>query len=75
MYIYDFTCGQRISYIFFLHMKKKTIGGKREGAGRPSQGKRPVLVTLNGDNVDAAKKREKNFSGLLDGLLADWLNR
>lgn len=56
-------------------MKKKTIGGKRKGAGRPSQGKRPVLVTLNGDNVDAAKKREKNFSGLLDGLLADWLNR
>ena len=57
-------------------MKKKTThGGKREGAGRPSQGKKPVLVTLTADNMDAAKKREKNFSGLLDGLLADWLKR
>ena len=53
--------------------KKTTHGGKREGAGRPSQGKKPVLVTLTAENVDAAKKREKNFSGLLDGLLADWL--
>jgi len=56
-------------------MKKKPTGGKREGAGRPSQGKRPVLVTLNAENVNEAKKRERNFSGLLDGLLADWLKR
>ena len=55
--------------------KKTTHGGKREGAGRPSQGKKPVLVTLTADNVTEAKKREKNFSGLLDGLLADWLER
>ena len=57
-------------------MKKKiTHGGRREGAGRPSQGKKPVLVTLTAENVDKAKAMEKNFSGLLDGLLADWLNR
>ena len=56
-------------------MKKKKIGGKREGAGRPSQGKKPVLVTLTADNVEKAKKRERNFSGLLDGLLSEWLNR
>ena len=56
-------------------MKKKTHGGKREGAGRPSQGKARYNVMLTADNVDNAKKRQKNFSGLVDGLLADWLNR
>jgi len=54
-------------------MKKPTRGGKREGAGRPSEGKKPYLVTLTEVNVKRAKKREKNFSGLLDGLLARWL--
>lgn len=56
-------------------MKKKQIGGKREGAGRPSQGKKPVLVTLTASNVETAKAREKNFSGLIDRLLAEWIER
>ncbi len=54
-------------------MKKPQIGGKREGAGRPPEGKKPYLVTLTEKNVTKAKKREKNFSGLLDGLLSRWL--
>ena len=44
-----------------------------KGAGRKSEGKKPILVTLTEANVKRAKKREKNFSGLLDGLLAKWL--
>lgn len=56
-------------------MKKKNIGGKREGAGRPSQGKKPVLVTLTETNVVKAKARESNFSGLIDRLLAEWIDR
>lgn len=56
-------------------MKKKKIGGKREGAGRPSQGKKPVTVTLTEKNMVKAKARESNFSGLLDRLLADWIDR
>jgi hypothetical protein len=55
-------------------MKKKTAGGKREGAGRPSKGKKPVLVTLTAKNVKKAKEREGNFSGLLDRLLSEWLS-
>ncbi|HEY6207082.1 MAG TPA: hypothetical protein VIW21_13040 [Chthoniobacterales bacterium] len=54
-------------------MKKSKIGGKREGAGRPPEGKKPYLVTLTEANVKRAKKRENNFSGLLDRLLARWL--
>jgi hypothetical protein len=54
---------------------KKQHGGKRKGSGRKSEGKKPVLVTLTETNVKKAKKREKNFSGLLDGLLADWIDR
>jgi hypothetical protein len=54
-------------------MKKPKQGGKREGAGRPSEGKKPYLVTLTEANVKKAKKRERNFSGLLDGLLTRWL--
>lgn len=53
----------------------KKHGGKRKGAGRKSQGKKAVLVTLTEKNVKRAKKRADNFSGLLDGLLADWINR
>lgn len=56
-------------------MKKKQIGGKREGAGRPDEGKGRYNVTLTEERVKAAKKREKNFSGLLDGLLGEWLKR
>lgn len=54
-------------------MKKKQIGGKREGAGRPSQGKARYNVTLTAENVTKARRRESNVSGLLDRLLADWL--
>lgn len=54
-------------------MKKKTIGGKREGAGRPSQGKKQITVTLTAENISKAKAREANFSGLLDKLLSAWL--
>lgn len=54
---------------------KKTFehGGKRKGAGRPPEGKAPYTVTLTTANVDKAKARESNFSGLLDRLLAKWL--
>lgn len=48
-------------------------GGKREGAGRKPLGKSAYTVTLTADNVAKAKKRESNFSGLLDRLLAQWL--
>ena len=54
-------------------MPKKKHGGKREGAGRKSEGKIPVTVTLTEANVERAKKREANFSALLDQLLAVWL--
>jgi hypothetical protein len=54
-------------------MKKGVRGGKREGAGRPSEGKAKYLVSLTEKNVKRAKKREANFSGLLDRLLARWL--
>ncbi len=48
-------------------------GGKREGAGRPPEGKARYTVTLDEKNVTRAKAKEKNFSGLLDRLLAEWL--
>ena len=54
-------------------MKTPTRGGKRKGAGRKPMGKVPYLVTLTAKNVKRAKKRESNFSGLLDRLLSDWL--
>ncbi len=50
-------------------------GGKREGAGRPSEGKARYNVTLTAENVEKAKAKEKNFSGLLDDLLSDWLKK
>ena len=56
-------------------MKKKILGGRREGAGRPDEGKSRYNVSLTADNVKTARKQEKNFSGLLDRLLADWINR
>jgi hypothetical protein len=52
-------------------MKKR--GGKRKGAGRKPEGKAPYTVTLTEKNVERAKKRETNLSGLLDRLLARWL--
>lgn len=56
-------------------MKTKTLGGKREGAGRPDEGKARYNVSLTADNVKIARKREHNFSGLLDRLLAAWIKR
>ena len=55
--------------------KESKRGGKREGAGRKSQGKAAYTVTLTADNVVKAKEREANFSGLLDSLLARWLRK
>ncbi|HYJ05438.1 MAG TPA: hypothetical protein VEX43_09910 [Chthoniobacterales bacterium] len=54
---------------------KKTVewGGKRKGAGRKSEGKSAYNVTLTVKNVERAKRRESNFSALLDRLLAAWL--
>lgn len=55
-------------------MKRTTEwGGKREGAGRKSEGKEAYNVTLTAKNVERAKRQEPNFSGLLDRLLAAWL--
>lgn len=48
-------------------------GGKREGAGRKPEGKAVYTVTLTKENVDTAKRRESNFSGLLDRLLTNWI--
>jgi len=58
-------------------MKKtpKTRGGKRRGAGRKPMGKKTYAVTLTESSVNKAKKKADNFSGLLDELLADWINR
>ena len=57
-------------------MKKQETkhGGKREGAGRKPEGKKNYTVSLTEKNVTRARKREDNFSGLLDRLLAEWLN-
>jgi hypothetical protein len=63
---------QHKSYILFQVVKRQH-GGKRKGAGRKPEGKKAVLVTLTEKNVKRAKKREDNFSGLLDRLLAKWL--
>ena len=55
--------------------KISTRGGKREGAGRPSEGKERFTVTLTAENVESAKAAESNLSGLLDRLLSNWLGR
>lgn len=55
--------------------KEPKRGGKRKGAGRKPMGKAPYTVTLTQDNVEKARKREANFSGLLDRLLARWLGK
>jgi len=46
-------------------MKEKRRGGKRKGAGRKPMGKGRFTVTLTKANVTNARKRERNFSGLL----------
>ena len=53
----------------------KTRGGKRKGAGRKPEGKAVYTVTLTQENVERAKEKESNFSGLLDRLLTNWLRR
>jgi hypothetical protein len=52
---------------------KTQHGGKRKGAGRKPEGKKAYLVTLTEKNAERAKRREENFSGLLDRLLVKWL--
>ncbi|MBE7498649.1 MAG: type II toxin-antitoxin system CcdA family antitoxin [Verrucomicrobiaceae bacterium] len=52
---------------------KPQRGGSREGAGRPPLGKTRVNLTLNSDLVERARAKEDNLSGLLDRLLAKWL--
>lgn len=47
----------------------------KRAPGRPDEGKKPYLVTLTETNAEQAKELEKNFSGLLDGLLSKWLKR
>ena len=56
-------------------LETKPRGGKREGAGRPSEGKARYNVTLTAQNVTKARKRKVNLSGVLDDLLFDWLKR
>jgi hypothetical protein len=48
-------------------------GGAREGAGRPSLGKKQYSLTLTEKTVTKARKRTKNLSGLVDDLLTEWL--
>lgn len=52
---------------------KTDHGGKRDGAGRPSEGKKRYQVTLTEANAEKAKAKSSNFSGLLDRLLTNWL--
>jgi len=56
-------------------MSETNRGGKREGAGRKSEGKQRYNVTLTAESVEAAKQSESNLSGLLDRLLAEWLKK
>jgi post-segregation antitoxin (ccd killing protein) len=53
--------------------QKPSHGGKREGAGRPTQGKTRINLTLNQELVERARAREDNLSALIDRLLAQWL--
>ena len=54
-------------------MKKR--GGKRKGAGRKPMGKERYTVTLTAVNVKMARDKERNMSGLLDRLLAQWVRK
>jgi hypothetical protein len=71
--MYIFIDSQQENIHIFSMKKTFEHGGKRKGAGRPPEGKAPYTVTLTTANVDKAKARESNFSGLLDRLLAKWL--
>jgi len=62
-----------------MRMKSKSSqgspsqGGARDGAGRPSQGKTRVNLTLNEQLVEQARGKAGNLSALLDRLLMEWL--
>ena len=56
-------------------MKTKKKGGRRKGAGRKSKGKKRYNLTLTEKNVKKARRKEENLSGLLDDLLAAWLEK
>jgi Post-segregation antitoxin CcdA len=58
-----------------MKKKPKPRGGKREGAGRKPQGKVRINVTLTEVNVAKARERTSNFSGLLDKVLSEWLEK
>ena len=54
---------------------KPKRGGKRKGAGRKSMGKERYTVTLTAENIERARNKERNLSGLLDRLLAQWVRK
>lgn len=56
-------------------IKQPKRGGKRDGAGRKPMGKERYTITLTAENVERARTREANFSGLLDRLLLAWLRK
>ena len=56
-------------------MQTPTRGGKRKGAGRKPMGKKLYTVSLTETAAERAKRRENNFSGLLDRLLGEWLRK
>lgn len=56
-------------------MSETDHGGKRKNSGRKRLGKKRFNVTLTEDNVEEAKGKTSNLSGLLDELLADWLKK
>ena len=56
-----------------MNNEPKHRGGKRKGAGRKPQGKERYTLTLTKTNVAKARRKESNLSGLMDGLLSDWL--
>jgi hypothetical protein len=50
-------------------------GGRREGAGRKSQGKAKYSLSLTQETVVKVQERTENLSGLVDDLLAGWLRK
>lgn len=56
-------------------MNESKKGGKRKGSGRKALGKSPYTVTLTKSLVEEVKREQANFSGLLDRLLASWLQQ
>jgi hypothetical protein len=56
-----------------MKQESPTRGGHREGAGRPSQGKTRINLSLTESLVEQARAREHNLSALLDRLLNQWL--